>query len=350
VTQLSVLDYYPDPSGRTAMRLPEGDMRRRAFLCGAGAMLAGAHAVEAQQMGKMYRIGYLANGNPTTSGPFVDAFRQGLREFGWAEGQNVSIEYRWADGSLELLPALALDLLKAPLDVIVLAGGPAVRAARQATRTVPIVSAIMSDPVAAGFATSLARPGGNITGSGVEFDALATKQLQMLKEMAPKAAQVAILFDRATINDVLVKSIETAARALGLKGRVFETRDVRDIESAFQTARAERLDAVYVSPSPTFSRHRGRLAELGVNHRLPAIYEDKSYVEAGGLISYGPSFLDLHRRAANYVDRIFKAAKAGDLPIEQPTKFELAINLKAAKAIGLTIPPSLLARADQIIE
>jgi putative ABC transport system substrate-binding protein len=307
-------------------------------------------AAEAQPAGKVYRIGYLANGNPTTSAPFVEAFQQGLREFGWVEGQNVSIEYRWADGNLELLPALAADLLKAPLDVVVLAGGPAVRAARQATRTVPIVSAITSDPVAAGFAVSLARPGGNVTGSAVQFDALATKQLQILKEMVPKAARVAILYDQATINDVLVKAIEPAARTLGLRGRVFKIRDVPDIESAFQSARAERLDAVYVSPSPTFSRHKGRLAELGVKHRLPAIYEDKNYVEAGGLMSYGPSFRDLYRRAANYVDRIFRGAKPGDLPIEQPTKFELAINLKAAKALGLEIPPSVLGRADQVIE
>jgi putative ABC transport system substrate-binding protein len=301
----------------------------------------------AQQAGKVYAIAYLANGQPTTSGPFVDAFRQGLRDFGWVEGQNVSIEYRWADGNLERLPALAVDLLKAPADVIVVAGGPAVRAARQATRTIPIVSAIMGDPVAAGFAASLARPGGNITGSAVQFDDLATKQLQVLKEMVPKAARVAILFDRATINDVLVKAIEPAARRLGLKERVFEIRDVPDIESAFLAAKAERLDAVHVSPSPTFARHKVRVAELAAT---AAIYEDKVYVEVGGLMSYGPSFLDLFRRAASYVDRIFRGAKPGDLPIEQPTKFELVINLKTAKALGLTIPPAVLARANEVIQ
>ena len=325
-------------------------MNRRTFLAGWVLTLHAPLAAEGQQTAKVYRIGYLANGNATTSAPSVEAFRQGLREFGWVEGQNVSIEYRWADGNLELLPALATDLLKAPFEVIVLAGGPAVRAGREATRTVPIVAAIMGDPVAAGFTASLARPGGNITGSAVQFDALATKQLQILKEMVPKAARVAILFDRATINDVLVKAIEPAARTLGLKARVFEIRDVADIESAFQIARAERLDAVYVSPSPTFARHKARLAELAVKHRLPAIYEDKSYVEGGGLMSYGPDFIDLFRRAAGYVDRILKGAKPGDLPIEQPTKFELAINRRAATAIGLTIPPSLLARADQVIE
>jgi putative tryptophan/tyrosine transport system substrate-binding protein len=323
--------------------------RRAFFRCMAVAVLA-PRAVAAQQTRKVYRIGFLSNVNPTLGTPSLDAFRQGLRELGWVEGQNVSIEYRWADGNLERLPALASDLLKTPFDVILVAGGPAVRAARQATRTVPIVSAIMSDPVAAGFVASLARPGGNITGSAVQFDALATKQLQILKEMVPKTARVAILFDRATVNEVLVKAIEPAARTLGLKGRVFEIRDVPDIESAFRTARAERLDAVYVSPSPTFSRHKGRLAELAVKHRLPTIYEDKSYVEVGGLMSYGPSFIGLFRRAASYVDRIFKGAKPGDLPIEQPTKFELVINLKTAKALGLTIPQAVLGRADQVID
>jgi putative tryptophan/tyrosine transport system substrate-binding protein len=280
----------------------------------------------------------------------VHAFRQGLREFGWVDGQNVAIEYRWADGNLERLPALAADLLKAPVDVIVVAGGPAVRAARQATRTVPIVSAIMGDPVAAGFAASLARPGGNITGSAVQFDSLATKQLQMIKEAVPKVKLVAIVTDRTVITDVVLKAAEPAARALALKGRVFEIRDAADLEVVFRTAKAEQVDAMYVTPSPTFFRHKGRLAELAIKHRLPGIYEDKQYVEAGGLMSYGPSFIDLYHRAASYVDRLFKGAKAGDLPIEQPAKFELVINLKTAKALGLTIPRSLLLRADQVIE
>jgi putative ABC transport system substrate-binding protein len=307
-------------------------------------------AVEAQQGGKIYRIGYLGNGNLTTSGPNLDAFRRGLRELGWIERQNVAIESRWADGNLERLPALASELLKTPLDVIVVAGGPGVRAARQTSRTVPIVAAIMGDPVAAGFAASLARPGGNITGSAVQFDDLATKQLQILKEVAPKAVRVAILNDRATINTVILNAAEPAARALGLKPRVFDIRDVRDIEESFRTAKAEQIDAMYVIPSSTFARHQARLGELAVKHRLPAIYEDKQYVEAGGLMSYGPSFTDRFYRAATYVDRILKGTKPGDLPIEQPTKFELTINLKAARAIGLVIPPSVLGRADQVID
>jgi ABC-type uncharacterized transport system substrate-binding protein len=307
-------------------------------------------AVEAQQDARVYRIGFLSNGSPTSSKPFLDAFREGLRERGWIERQNFSIDYRWADGRLDQLPVLASDLLKAPLDVIVVAGGPGVRAAQQANRSVPIVAAIMGDPVAAGFAASLARPGGSITGTAVQFGDLATKQLQILKEVAPKAARVAILTDRATINAVILDALEPAGRTLGLKGRVFEIRDARDIEASFRTAKAEQMEAMYVSPSPTFSRQRVRLAELAIKYRLPAIYEDKQYVEEGGLMSYGPRFTDLHYRAATYVDRILKGARPGDLPIEQPTKFELAINLKSARAIGLAIPPSVLGRADQVIE
>jgi putative ABC transport system substrate-binding protein len=324
--------------------------RRRFLLTSLVGALAAPLGARAQQTGKVFRVAYLANGTQATSGPYVQAFRQGLREFGWVDGQNVAIEYRWADGHLERLPALAADLLKAPFDVIVVAGGPAVRAARQATRTVPIVSAITSDPVAAGFAASLARPGGNVTGAAVQFESLATKQLQILKEAIPRVDLIAIVIDRAVITDVVLKAAEPAARALALKTRVLEIRHASDLETLFRTARAEKIDAMYVTPSPTFSRHRDRLAELAIKHRMPGIYEEKAYVEAGGLMSYGPNFIDLYHRAASYVDRILKGAKAGDLPIEQPTKFEFVVNLKTAKALGLTIPPSLLAQADQVIE
>ena len=306
-------------------------------------------AVEAQQTGKVYRIGYLGNQNPTLNARSLGAFRQGLRELGWVEGQNVAIEYRWADGNLDRLPALASDLVSASVDVILVAGPAGIRAARQATRTVPIVAAIMGDPVVAGFAASFARPGGSVTGSAVQFEDLVTKQLQLLKETVPKAARVAILHHTPSSPDML-KAAEAAARALGLKGRVFEIRDVPDLEGAFRTAKTEHADAMHVLPSTSFSHQRARLAELAVKHRLPGIYEDKAYVDAGGLMSYGPNFPDLFRRSASYVDRILKGAKPGDLPIEQPTKFELAVNLKAAKALGLTIPPSVLARADQVIE
>jgi putative ABC transport system substrate-binding protein len=324
-------------------------MDRRAFL-GTLSALAAPRAAGAQPAGKVYRIGVLANQNPTPSSPTLDAFLQGLRGLGWVEGQNVSIEYRWAGGHLDRLPALASDLVRAPVDVIVVAGGPGVRAALQASPTVPIVSAITGDVVAAGFAASLARPGGRVTGLAVQFEDLASKQLQILTETVPKVVRVAILHHTTPPNLVILKATETGARALGLKGRVFEIRDMPDLEGAFQTAKADRADAMYVLPSPTFYQYRARLAELAVKHRLPGIYETKEYVDAGGLMSYGPSFPDLYRRSASYVDRIFKGAKPGDLPIEQPTKFELAINLKAARALGLTIPPSLLRRADQILE
>ena len=311
---------------------------------------ATAQEYKAQQAGKTWRVGYLGNANPTLSAPSRDAFRQGLRELGWVEGQNVSIEYRWAGGHLDRLPALASELVRASVDVILVAGGAGVRAALEASRTVSIVSAITGDMVAAGFAASLARPGGRVTGLAVQFEDLASKQLQILKETVPKVIYIAILHHTTPPNLVVLKATEAGARALGLKGRVFEIRDVPDLDGAFRTAKADRADAMYVLPSPTFNRHRARLAELALKHRLPGIYEAKEYVDAGGLMSYGPSFSDLYRRSAHYVDRILKGAKPGDLPIEQPTKFDLAINLKTAKALGLTIPPSLLQRADQVIE
>jgi putative ABC transport system substrate-binding protein len=326
-------------------------MDRRTFLHSmAGGLLAAPLAAGAQQASKLWRIGYLANGNPTTTAHTRDAFRQGLRELGWVEGQNITIEYRWADGDLLRLPALAAELVRTPVDLMLVAGGAGVRGARQATRTVPIVSAITGDPVTAGFAASLARPGGNVTGLAVQFEDLAGKQLQILTETVPKAKRIVILHHASPPNRVILEAAERAARALGLKGRVLDVRDVSELADAFRTAEREQADAMYVLPSPTFSRHRANLAELAVKHRLPGIYEDDVYVEAGGLMSYGPDFPDLYRRSASYVDRIFKGAKPGDLPFEQPAKFELVINLKTAKALGLTIPPSLLQRADQVIE
>ena len=326
---------------------------RRRFITGfviALTPLGATATAQEYKAGKTWRVGYLGNANPTLSAPSRDAFRQGLRELGWVEGQNVSIEYRWAGGHLDRLPALASELVRASVDVILVAGGAGVRAALEASRTVPIVSAITGDMVAAGFAASLARPGGRVTGLAVQFEDLASKQLQILKETVPKVIYIAILHHTTPPNLVVLKATEAGARALGLKGRVFEIRDVPDLDGAFRTAKADRADAMYVLPSPTFNRHRARLAELALKHRLPGIYEAKEYVDAGGLMSYGPSFSDLYRRSAHYVDRILKGAKPGDLPIEQPTKFDLAINLKTAKALGLTIPPSLLQRADQVIE
>jgi putative ABC transport system substrate-binding protein len=219
-----------------------------------------------------------------------DAFRQGLRELGWVEEQNVSIEYRWADGHLGRFFALAVELLRTPVDLILVAGGAAIRGARQATRIVPIVSAITGDPVAAGFAASLARPGGNVTGLAVQFEDLAGKQLQILTETVPNAVRIVILHHALPPNRVILEAAEKAAGPLGLKGRVVDIRDVSDLPGAFRAAQRGQADAMYVLPSPSFSRHRAYLAELAVKHRLPGIYENDGYVEAGGLMSYGPDF------------------------------------------------------------
>ena len=250
--------------------------RRRFLLTSLAGIVASPPAGEAQQAGKKYRIGCLYNGNPTLSAPTADAFRQGMRELGWVDGQNVSLEYRWADGNLDRLPALAADLVRLPVDVIHLAGGPAIRAARQTTRTIPIVVAIMSDPVKFGFVTSYARPGGSLTGLAVQFEDLASKQMQLVKETMPNAARVAILDHHAVPNPDAQKAAETAARALGLTVRVMGVRDEPDLPAVFRAAKAEKVDAMYVLPSPMFSRHRARLAELAVKHRLPGSTRPRS--------------------------------------------------------------------------
>ena len=323
-------------------------MDRRAFL-GALGLLAAPRAAQAQQTAQVPRIGFLGNSNPLHLGASVDAFRQGLRELGWVEGQNVVIEYRWADGDLARHPALVAELLAQRVAVLVVAGTSAVLASRRITSTTPIVAAILTDPVAMGLATTLSRPAGNITGLANQFEDIVAKQLQILTEAVPRATRVIIL-SHALQTSSFVKTAVAGSRALGLNSRVITVREVRDLDDAFKSASAEPAGAIHVLPSPFFNRHRGRLAELAIKHRLPAMYEVKEYVEAGGLMSYGPSFPDMYRRSASYVDRILKGAKPGDLPIEQPTKFEFVINLKTAKALGLTIPPSLLQRADQVIE
>jgi putative ABC transport system substrate-binding protein len=313
-------------------------------------ILFGPFGSDGQQVVRMFRVAVLANTNSTLHAPAAEAFRKGMRDLGWIEGHNVAIEYRWADGNLDRLASLASDLVRVGPDVIVVAGPVAIRAALQATSGVPIVAAIMGDPVVAGFAASLARPGGRVTGSAVQFEELVTKQLQLLKEMVPMVVRVAILAHTSSAGNPNLKAAETAARALGLKARVFEIRKTLTVETAFQTAKAEHANGVQVLPSPAFSDQRKRLAELAAKHRLAAIYEDKTYVDDGGLMSYGPNFPGLYHRAATYVDRILKGARPSDLPIEQPTMFELAVNLKAAKAVGLEVPQSFLLRADHVLK
>ena len=326
-------------------------MDRRTFLAGTGAIfLATPLAAEAQPAGKAVpRIGFLGNLNAKDQTSSLTAFQQGLRDLGWIEGQTVTIDYRWAEGNPDRFPVLVAELVQLNVGVMVVAGPPALFAAQRVTSTIPIVFAVLLvDPVASGFAASLARPGGNITGLASQYEEIVGKHVQLLSEVVPRLSRVVFLRHTAGL-PVLLKEAETAARRLGLKVRIVEVTDVAEYEGAFRIARSERAQAIYVLPSPILYAHRQRLVELAAQYRLPAAYELKGYVEVGGLLSYGPHTSDMYRRAASYVDRILKGAKPGDLPIERATKFELVINLKTARALGLTIPQSVLQRADEII-
>ena len=309
-------------------------------------------AAEAQQAAKIARIGYLATnlaGNPRLH----EAVRQGLRDLGYVEGRNVVIEYRDAEGKFERLPALAAELVALKVDVILAPSTLAALAAKQATRTLPIVFAAAADPVASGLVTSLARPGGNVTGSSFLAPELVGKCLELLTQAVPGVSRVAVLwepgaFGGRTEKDML-KGADVAARALGVRLQVVEARGPADIDRAFSDMTRARAGALTVLPSSMFISERRRLVDLVAKNRLPAVYGVREFVDVGGLMSYGANVADLFRRAATYVDKILKGAKPGDLPIEQPTKFELVINLKTAKALGLTIPQSLLLRADEVI-
>jgi ABC-type uncharacterized transport system substrate-binding protein len=303
----------------------------------------------AAQPGRISRIGWLGNGSPGAAQPDLEAFRRGLKERGWIEGQTVKIEPRWAEGTPDPLPALVGELVQLKVDVIVLSGTAAIRAARNVTSTVPVVFVVLADPVAAGLVPSIARPGGNLTGIASEFEALITKQLELLKEAVPTLSRVGVLH-RPELASTLHRAVETAARRLGLAARFLKVAEVADFEPAFSAARAEGAGAMHVLPSPFFNAQRRRLIELAAKYRLPSFYEFRDYVEDGGLMSYGPSILEMFRSSASHVDRILKGARPGDLPIERPTTFEFAINLRTAKALGLTIPPAVLGRADQVLE
>jgi putative tryptophan/tyrosine transport system substrate-binding protein len=315
-------------------------------------LLTTVSSAEAQQQAaKVPRLGYLSGGSSHT-GTNPDAFWQGLREFGYVEGKNILIEYGLAERKLDRLPVVAAELVGLKVDIIAAAGGvePAL-AAKKATNTIPIVFTSVGDPISAGLVESLARPGGNITGLSNIGAELSGKRLELLKETDPKFSRVAVLWNPEYPGLALAfKESEAAARALGLQLQSLEVRGSEDFESAFKAAADRRTGALYVPTSQFFNRHRAKLAELAVKSRLSAIYADRDYVEAGGLMSYGPSLADLYRRAATFVDKILKGAKPADLPVEQPMKFEFIINLKAAKQIGLTIPPNVLARADKVIK
>jgi putative ABC transport system substrate-binding protein len=306
-------------------------------------------SAEAQQPKKVPRIGFLSGVSLSTISARVEAFRQGLRELGYVEGKNIVIEWRYAEGKPDRLLALAVELVRVPVDVIVTAGPASTRPAKQATATIPIVMALDDDPVGSGFAASLARPGGNITGLSTLSPEISGKQLELLKEIVPKLSRVGVLGDvtRPGIPQAL-REVNVAADAFRVQVQYLEVRGPKDIETAFRAASKESAGAVLVLSSTVLLTQRKQVAELAVKSRLPTIYLRPEYVEDGGLMSYGVNINDLFRRAATYVDKILKGAKPADLPIEQPKKFELIINLKAAKQIGLTIPPAVLARADKV--
>ena len=316
------------------------------------ALLSIAPFVEAQQAPKMPRIGFLIAPAPSTISDRIEAFRQGLRELGYVEGQNIVIEYRYAEGKFDRLPDLAAELVRLKVDVIVAAGGiPAFEAAKNATKTTPIVMTAASDPVGNALIASLARPGGNITGLSLGGPELYGKRLQLLKETVPKVSRVAVFWSRtsAAVPSYL-NEIHASAQALALQIQSLEVRSANDFESVFQAAAKAGAHALTVSIHPVFIANRKRILDFAAKNRLPAIYYATEFVEDGGLMSYAPQFADLYRRAATYVDKILKGRKPADLPVEQPTKFELVINLKAAKQIGLTIPQSVLYRADKVIK
>jgi putative ABC transport system substrate-binding protein len=314
-------------------------------------VLALCQPLEAQQLGKMYRIGFLVASSPSAMAPRLDAFRQGLRELGIAEGKDIIIEQRTANGNADQLPGLAAELVRLNVDAIVTSGPTATRSAKEATSTIPIVMTFDDDPVGSGFAKSLARPGGNVTGLSTLAPEMSGKRLELLKETSPRLIRVAVIgtSNRQGTAQAL-KEMELAAPTFGIKLVYMDIQNAGEIERVFVTAGKGRADALLILQSPIFNSQRRQLAEYSVRSRLPAIYPASQYVEDGGLMSYGVSISDLDRRAATYVDRILKGAKPGDLPIEQPKKFELIINLKAAKQIELAVPPSILARADRVIK
>jgi len=324
---------------------------RRAFLAGMASVIAASLTVEAQQPKRVPRIGLLGGGSASAIAGRIDAFRQGLRDLGYVEGKTIVIEQLWAEGKLDRLPALAAELVRLKVEAIVSAGPTVTRACKDANITTPIVMGFDDDPVGSGFVATLARPGGNITGLSSLSPGLGAKQLELLKEIIPRLSRVAVigsLIHPGTAQSL--KEMEPAARAFKVQLQYLNVVDPKTIDAAFGAARKERADAALVLTSVVTTTQREKIIDLAVKNRLPAIYFTAEWAEAGGLLAYGASFTDLFRRAATYVDKILKGANPADLPVEQPTKFDLVINLKTAKTLGLTIPQSLLLRADQVIQ
>ena len=306
---------------------------------------------EAQQAKKVWRIGFLAATSPSVEAARIEAFRQGLRELGYVEGKNIVIEWRWAEGKFDRLPDLAAELVRLNVDVIVTGGSTSSGAAKEVTTTIPIVMAQVNDPVGSGFVASLARPGGNMTGLSTLVPELSGKRLELLKEVIPKLSHVAVFWNPASTFQVISeKEVQTAARAFKMKVLSLGVQSPAQFDNAFATIRRERPRALLVLADRLFLHNRARIMDFATQNRLPGVHAYEELVEAGGLMSYGPSYPGMHRRAATYVDKILKGAKPADLPVEAPAKFELVINLKAAKQIWVTIPQSVLYRADKVIK
>ena len=328
----------------------EKNMKKKITILTLCAMLfAPCSFADAQQTGKILRIGFLDNSTASGSAVLLEAFRQELIKLGWIEGKNITIEYRYAEHKNERLPELAAELVRLKVELIVVSGTPTALAAKSATTSIPIVMANVGDPEGAGLVASLARPGGNVTGLSTLTPGLNTKGLEILKDALPKLTRVGFL--RTQQANLQPKELRAAAQVLKLKLEEIETQaDATGLESAFQTAKQKQVGAILTHSNPSFFAERKRIVELAVKYRLPAIYPQDEFVEAGGLMSYGTDFTDLYRRAAVYVDKILKGAKPADLPVQQATKFEFVINLKAAKQIGLTLSPEFLSRANRVIK
>ena len=308
-------------------------------------------AAEGQQTGKIYRIGMLETTSMALNAANLDAFRQGLRELGYVEGRNFMIEYRSADGRRERFPELATELVRLKVDVILTRGTPAVMAAKNATGTIPVVMAASGDPLLSGVVAGLARPGGNVTGLSAIVVEVTGKRLQLLREVVPGVSRIAVLFDMGNPNNALQwKETEIAAPSLGVQPQLLDVRKPGDFGGAFDAAIRQRAGAMVVGIDALTQANHRSIIDLAAKHRLPAIYASREFVDAGGLVAYGVSYPHLYHRAASFVDKILKGAKPADLPVEQPTKFELVINLKTAKALGLMIPQTILLQADHVIE
>ena len=309
------------------------------------------HPVWAQQPTKISRLGLLLTGTPSSSSGSLETFRNSLRKLGYIEGKNILIQYRYAEGNPDRLPSLATELVRLNVDVIVTTGTPAAQAAKNATTRIPIVMALISDPVGAALVASLARPGGNLTGLSSVSQDLSGKRLELLKEAIPKVARVGVLYDPNDPAKVAeFKEIEVAARPLGVQLQSLEVRSLDELERGFKAATKGKAGAILVLPTTILGTRTRQIAELAAKNRLPTMFATSQYMDAGGLMSYGPDYADLWRRAATYVDKILKGTKPADLPVEQPIKFEFVINLKTAKQIGVTIPPEVLARATTLIK